>query len=92
MCTLIYTCLYPLVYSSEHSTHDHKPETYEKLSLSRLTVVSHEAKEEVPCDGLSTNACEYFTRTNLVKIKNAVTDGLNTLSASLLQLTNVLSW
>ena len=37
---------------------------------SRLTVVSREAKEEVPCDGLSTNACEYFTRTNLVKIKN----------------------
>ena len=40
---------------------------------SRLTVVSREAKEEVPCDGLSTNACEYFTRTNLVKIKNAIT-------------------
>ena len=36
-------------------------------------VVSHEAKEEVPCDGLSTNAQEYFTRTNLVKIKNATT-------------------
>ena len=28
--------------------------------LSRLTVVSHEAKEEVPCDGLSTNAREYI--------------------------------
>jgi len=40
----------------------------------RLTVVSREAKEEVPCDGLSTNAREYFTRTNLVKIKNAITD------------------
>ena len=39
----------------------------------RLTVVSREAKEEVPCDGLSTNAREYFTRTNLVKIKNAIT-------------------
>ena len=36
--------------------------------------VSREAKEEVPCDGLSTNAREYFTRTNLVKIKNAITD------------------
>ena len=42
--------------------------------VSRLTVVSREAKEEVPCDGLSTNAREYFTRTNLVKIKNAITD------------------
>ena len=42
--------------------------------ISRLTVVSREAKEEVPCDGLSTNAREYFTRTNLVKIKNAITD------------------
>ena len=41
--------------------------------LSRLTVVSREAKEEVPCEGLSTNAREYFTRTNLVKIKNAMT-------------------
>ena len=38
-------------------------------------VVSCEAKEEVPCDGLSTNAHEYFTRTNLVKIKNALTYG-----------------
>ena len=43
-------------------------------SISRLTVVSREAKEEVPCDGLSTNAREYFTRTNLDKIKNAPTD------------------
>ena len=41
--------------------------------VSRLTVVSREAKEEVPCEGLSTNAREYFTRTNLVKIKNAIT-------------------
>ena len=48
-------------------------------AVSRLTVVSREAKEEVPCDGLSTNAREYFTRTNLVKIKNAITDGPNTL-------------
>ena len=38
-------------------------------------VVSCKAKEEVPCDSLSTNAREYFTRTNLVKIKNAITDG-----------------
>ena len=30
--------------------------------LSRLMVVSCEVKEEIPCDGLSTNACEYFTR------------------------------
>ena len=36
-------------------------------------VVSCEAKEEVPCDGLLTNAHEYFTRTNLVKITNAIT-------------------
>ena len=36
--------------------------------------MSREAKEEVPCDGLSTNAREYFTRTNLDKIKNALTD------------------
>ena len=31
------------------------------IYISRLTVVSREAKEEVPCDGLSTNAREYFT-------------------------------
>ena len=43
--------------------------------ISRLTVVNREAKEEVPCDSLSTNAHEYFTRTNLVKLKNAITDG-----------------
>ena len=36
-------------------------------------VVSHEAKEELPCEGLSTDAHEYFTRTNLVKIQNAIT-------------------
>ena len=42
--------------------------------ISRLTVVSREAKEEVPCDGLLTNGREYFTRTNLDKIKNAPTD------------------
>ena len=47
---------------------------YIYIYISRLTVVSREAKEEVPCDGLSTNAREYFTRTNLVKIKNAITD------------------
>ena len=41
--------------------------------VSRLTVVSREAKEEVPCDGLSTNAREYFTRTNLAKTKNTIT-------------------
>ena len=41
--------------------------------ISRLTVVSREAKEEVPCDGLSTNAREYFTRTNLAKTKNTIT-------------------
>ena len=46
---------------------------------SRLTVVSCEAKEEVPCDGLSTNAREYFTRTNLVKIYNAITEEPKTL-------------
>ena len=42
--------------------------------VSRLTVVSRKAKEEVSCNGLSTNAREYFTRTILVKIKNAITD------------------
>ena len=45
----------------------------QKLHASRLTVVSREAKEEVPCDGLSTNAREYFTRTNLAKTKNTIT-------------------
>ena len=30
------------------------------IHISRLTVVSREAKEEVPCDGLSTNAREYI--------------------------------
>ena len=35
--------------------------------LSRLTVVSREAKEEVPCDGLSTNACEYLQEQTLLK-------------------------
>ena len=48
--------------------------------LSRLTVVSREAKEEVPCEGLSTNAREYFTRTNLVKIKKAITGEPSTLA------------
>ena len=47
---------------------------YKLLIQSRLTVVSCEAKEEVPCDGLSMNAHKYFTRTNLVKIKNAITN------------------
>ena len=42
-------------------------------------VVSGEAKEKVPCEGLSTNAGEYFTRTNLVKIKNAITNSLKDL-------------
>ena len=46
---------------------------YLVTSKSRLTVVSREAKEEVPCDGLSTNAREYFTRTNLAKTKNTIT-------------------
>ena len=36
---------------------------------SKLTEVSREAKEEVPYDSLSTNGCQYFTRTNLVKLK-----------------------
>ena len=44
--------------------------------VSRLTVVIRKAKEEVPCDDLSTNAHEYFTRTNL---KNSITDGPNML-------------
>ena len=44
------------------------------IFISRLTVVSREAKELVPYNGLSTNTHEYVTRTNLVKIKNAITD------------------
>ena len=47
--------------------------------ISRLTVVSHEAKEEVPCNSLLMNAHEYFTRKNLVKIKNTITDEPKTL-------------
>ena len=43
-------------------------------------VVSREAKEEVPCDSLSMNAREYFSRTNLVRIKNAITDKPKTLT------------
>ena len=43
-------------------------------------VVNHEAKEEEPSDGLSTNSREYFTRTNLVKIKNTITDRPNLLA------------
>ena len=35
--------------------------------ISRLMLVSREAKEEVPCGSLSTNAREYFTRANLGK-------------------------
>ena len=50
------------------------------MYVSRLTVVSREAKEKVPCKGLSTNAREYFTRTNLVKIKNAITGEPSTLA------------
>ena len=46
---------------------------YIYIYISRLTVVSREAKEEVPYDGLSTNAREYFTRTNLAKTKNTIT-------------------
>ena len=55
---------------------------YIRLHRSRLTVVSRKAKEDVPYNGLrlSTNACEYFTKTNLVKLKNAITDGPNTLA------------
>ena len=52
---------------------------YMNKSISRLTIVSREAKEEVPCEG-STNAREYFTRTNLVKIKNALTGEPSTLA------------
>ena len=38
------------------------------IYISRLTVVSREAKEEVT----TTNTREHFTRTNLVKIKIAL--------------------
>ena len=41
-----------------------------KPPTSRLTVVSRKATEEVPREGLSTNAREYFTRTNLEKCHN----------------------
>ena len=50
------------------------------LYWSRLTVVNREAKEEVPYDGLSMNAREYFTRTNLIKIKNGFTNEPQTLA------------
>ena len=43
------------------------------LAVSRLTVVSRKVKELVPRNSLSTNVRE-FTRTNLVKIKNSLTD------------------
>ena len=36
-------------------------------------VVIGGAKEVVPCNGLLTNAHEYFTRTNLVEINNVIT-------------------
>ena len=48
-------------------------QSLDNIYISRLTVVSREAKEEVPFDGLSTNAREYFTRTNLAKTKNTIT-------------------
>ena len=60
-----------------NDTYQHQKSLQKK---SRLTVVSREAKEEVPCEGLSTNAREYFTRTNLVKIKNAITGEPSTLA------------
>ena len=44
-----------------------------QIFQSRLTVVSREAKEEIPYDSFSMNAREYFTGKNLVKIKNAIT-------------------
>ena len=59
--------------------------------ISRLTVVSREAKEEVPCEGLSTNAREYFTRTNLAKIKNTITYETYMLALYNSRLINVLS-
>ena len=40
----------------------------------RFTVLIRQAKEKIPCKGLSTNAREYFTSKNLVKIENAITD------------------
>ena len=43
---------------------------YKNRTISRLTVVSREAKEEVPRD----ERTEYFTRTNLVKLKNRFTN------------------
>ena len=43
---------------------------YSAMRLSRLAVVSHEAKEEY----LAMNTREYFTRTNLVKLKNRFTN------------------
>ena len=70
-------CFYAIHYLEETAKACLQATSYVR---SRLTVVSHEAKEEVPCNGLSTNAREYFTRKNLVKIKNAITYELLTLA------------
>ena len=46
----------------------------------RLTVVSHEAKEEAATDRLATHAHEYFTGTDALKIENAITREPQTVS------------
>ena len=63
----------------------------EFVAISRLTVVSREAKEEVPCDGLLTDARKYFIRTNLVKNKKCHNLRAFYACASLLKVINVLS-
>ena len=62
----IYTYIYIHIYIYIHM--------HIYIYILRFMVVSREAKEEVPCNGLSTNTRECFTKTNLVKIKNATTD------------------
>ena len=71
MATYIYVCAY-VCYTQINGVYRINW-SWLSEDVSRLTVVSREAKEEVPCKGLSTNAREYFTRTNLAKIKNAIT-------------------
>ena len=72
VCICIYICIYMYIYVYIYICI--YIYIYIYFYISRLTVVSREPKDKVPCDGLLTNTCEYFTRTNLVKIKNAITN------------------
>ena len=65
--TYIHTYMHTHIHTYMH-THIH---TY--IHVSRLTVVSREAKEEAAPDGLETHTREYYTGTRVVKIENAIT-------------------